>query len=385
MTKVYVAGIGMTKFGELWTKSLRDIAMEASLSAINDAGLVTQDIDAVYVANMIASKSAGQSHLGALITSALGLNVPAVRIEGACASGGLAIIAASESIKSGKYKRVLVVGAEKMTDMSPPGLTSALMEAADEEWEGFYGATFAGLYALIARAYMKEFGLTQKDMALVAVKNHSNSSLNPNAHFRQKVTVSEVLKSSPVATPLKILDCAPISDGAAAVVMTNESMVNRSKEMVRLIGSGCATDGLSLASRDSLTTFKSARLASNNAYSEAGLKPNDINFAEVHDCFTIAEIIALEDLGFYEKGKAILGIRKGETQLKGKLPINTSGGLKGCGHPVGATGVKQVVEVVTQLRGEAGKRQVKNALIGLTHNIGGSGATCCVNIFRKEK
>lgn len=385
MTKVYISGIGMTKFGEIWTKSLRDLATEASLSAINNAGLITQDIDAVYVANMIASKTAGQSHLGALITSALGINVPAMRIEGACASGGLAIIAASDSIKSGKYKRVLVVGAEKMTDISSSGLTSALMEAADEEWEGFYGATFAGLYALIARAYMKEFGLTEKDMALVAVKNHRNSSLNPNAHFRQEISLNDVMKSAPVATPLKMLDCAPISDGSAAVVMTDESAVNKSKGMVELIGSGCATDGLSLASRDSLTTFKSAKIASINAYSEAGITPRDIDFAEVHDCFTIAEIIAMEDLGFYGKGNAVSGIRKGETNLKGKLPINTSGGLKGCGHPVGATGVKQVVEVVTQLRSEAGKRQVKNAKIGLTHNIGGSGATCCVNIFRKEK
>ncbi|QQS38842.1 thiolase domain-containing protein [Candidatus Woesebacteria bacterium] len=381
MNKILVAGTGITKFGELWSKSLRQLALEASLLALKDAGLSPDDIDGVYVANMIAPTTSGQSHLGPLVTGELGINVQAVHIEAACASGGTAIQLAAESIKSGQNKTVLVVGVEKMTDLSTPDITAALMQASDDEVESFYGANFAGLYALMATVYMDKYGLTQKDLATIAVKNHHNARLNPNAHFHNSITVDDVLNSAPVASPLKLFDCSPISDGAAAVILTSETNVVKNKVKVSVLASSSATDSLSLCNRQDLTSLKSARLAAKNAYQQANIKPKDINVAEVHDCFTIAEVFAMEDLGFYEKGMAFKGIRNAETTLSGKLPINTSGGLKGCGHPVGATGIKQVIEIVHQLEGTAGDRQIPNVRYGLTHNVGGSGSTCVVSIF----
>jgi acetyl-CoA C-acetyltransferase len=383
MTKISVIGSAVTQFGELWDLSLRDLMRKAALSALMDANLEVSDIDAIFVANMMASNTSGQAHLGSLITSELGVDVDATRIEGACASGGLAVMRGAESILSGRYKKVLVIGAEKMTDLPNEDVTTALMEAGDEEWEASQGATFAGLYALIAKAHMEKYKTTEKHLAMVAVKNHYHASLNPNAHFRSQISVEDVLKSAPIATPLKLLDCSPVSDGAAAIVLADSKYIKSAKQ-VFLVGSGVATDTLSLANRGSFTEFASVQKAAKIAYSEAGLKPGDIDFAEVHDCFTITEILAMEDLGFYAKGQAIKALERGETTLGGKLPINLSGGLKGCGHPVGATGVKQVVEVVKQLLRENGDRQIKDANVGLTHNVGGSGATAVIHIFRKD-
>jgi len=381
--KVSVIGSAVTPFGELWDVSLRQMATEASISALDDANIDPTNIDAIFVANMMGSKSAGQSHLGSLIASELGISVDSTRVEAACASGGLAFLRATESILSGRHKVVLVVGAEKMTDLGGSDVSSALMEAGDEEWESAQGATFAGLYALIARSYMQEYQAKEEEFALVAVKNHYHASLNPNAHFRNVITVDDVMKSSMVATPMKLLDCSPISDGAAAVVLADSSLFNN-KRQVYLMGSGAATDTLSLAERESFTSLKAAQNAAKVAYKEAGISPMDVDFAEVHDCFSIAEILAMEDLGFYNKGQTIKALKKKETTLGGKLPINLSGGLKGCGHPVGATGIKQIVEVTKQLLGESDKRQADGLKIGLTHNIGGSGATCVVNIFSKK-
>ncbi len=378
--RVSVIGSAVTPFGELWDMSLRDLARSAAIAALADAGLAISDIDAIFIANMMASKTAGQAHLGSLIATELGVDIDATRIEGACASGGLAVLRGAESILSGRHKKVIVIGVEKMTDLPIEEVNSALMEAGDEEWEGSQGVTFAGLYALIARAHMQRYKTTEKHLAMVAVKNHYHASLNSNAHFKNQITVNDVLKSSPVASPLKLLDCSPISDGAAAVILADSSFI-KSKKKIFLLGSGVATDTLSLAGRSSYTEFPSVHKAAKYAYKEANVSPKDIDLAEVHDCFTITEILAMEDLGFYDKGKAIKALVKKETTLGGKLPINLSGGLKGCGHPVGATGVKQVVEVVKQLSGENGSRQVKNARIGLTHNVGGSGATGVIHIF----
>ncbi len=383
MQKVVAAGIGITKFGEHWNKSLRELAVEAALKAINDAEIEHEQIDAIWIGNMSSGRFIGQEHLGALIASDLGLNCGATRVEAACASGGLAIRQTYLALLSEKIDCALVIGVEKMTDLPTEEATVTLAAASDQEWEAYYGVTFPGLYAMLAKKHMHEFGTTREQLALVAVKNHEHGSLNPIAQFRNRITVEDVLNSSPVAEPLNLLDCSPISDGAAAILLCREDFLKPEKP-VYLVASGHAVDTIALHERTSLTEITATKLAAKRAYEEAGIKPEQIDFAEVHDCFTIAEILAYEDLGFCEKGNGGKFVEDGETSLQGRIPVNTSGGLKSCGHPVGATGVKQAVETVLQLREEAGERQVKGARIGLTHNVGGSGATCVVHIWKKE-
>lgn len=364
---VFVTGAATTKFGELWGVSPRSLAREAVFGALKDARIESKNVDALFVGNMLSGILGGQEHLGAFFAEELGLSVPAFKIEGACASGGLAVHLGVQSIVSGQYKTVVILGLEKMTDHKPEDVATALMGAGSEE-ERTAGATFPGLYAILARAHMEKFGTTEEDLAAVAVKNHFHASLNPNAQFRNQVTIEQVLKSSKIADPLKLLDCSPISDGASALVITSK------KSNVKVLASSVATDTLGLAQRESLTELKATREAGVKAYKQAGVTPKDIDFAEVHDCFTIAEILAIEDLGF---------CKKGEATKKTHLVVNPSGGLKGCGHPVGATGVKQIVELVEQLRGRGGARQVKNARVGLAHNVGGSGATSVIHILCK--
>lgn len=379
---IRVAGIATTKFGELWSTSPRRLAKEAVTGALDDAGMTIADVDGLFVGNMLSGMLGGQEHLGAFFAEELGITSGAFKIEGACASGGLAIHTAINSLFSGEYETVVVLGVEKMTDHKPEDVATALMGAGSDE-ERLAGATFPGLYALLARAHMNEFGTTESQMASVAVKNHFHASLNPNAQFSNTITVQQVLTSSRVADPLKLLDCSPISDGAAALVITRKQAKN--PRWITVASSVVATDTLGLAQRSTLTALTATQKAARRSYARAGIKPGDINVAEVHDCFTIVEILALEDLGFFEKGKAARAIESGDVTL-GKargVVVNTSGGLKGCGHPVGATGVKQVAEIVGQLRGEAGARQVKGARVGLAHNVGGSGATAVVHILKK--
>lgn len=272
-----------------------------------------------------------------------------------------------------------------MSEVPTEEATSILGSAGDYEWEAFNGATFPALYALIARRHMHEFGTTEEQLAMVAVKNHENACLNPNAQFHKRVTVDEVLASPIVASPLKLLDCSPLSDGAAAVVLASEEKVRelRVDTPVWIAASAQASDTLALHDRESLTSLLATRKAAELAYKQSGLSSRDIDIAEVHDCFTIAEILAIEDLGFFKKGEGGEATEEGETARNAKISVNTSGGLKACGHPVGATGVKQIVELVLQLRGEAGKRQVSKAEVGLAHNVGGSGATCVVHILTR--
>jgi acetyl-CoA C-acetyltransferase len=287
-------------------------------------------------------------------------------------------------VLSGQYTTVIALGVEKMTDHKPEDVATALM-GAGSEGERLSGATFPGLYAIIARAHMAKYKTTLRELAAVAVKNHYHASLNPNAQFHTPLTIEQVLKSSCVADPLRLLDCSPISDGAAAVVITSDKNLLSKNENVEIVASAAATDTLGLAQRASLTELRATQDAAKRAYAKAGIKPTDVDVAEVHDCFSIAEILAMEDLGFYKKGEAAAAIERGETTL-GKsthLVVNPSGGLKGCGHPVGATGVKQVVELVDQLLDRAQKRQVFKVSIGLAHNVGGSGATATVHIIKK--
>ncbi|MBI2405265.1 thiolase domain-containing protein [Candidatus Gottesmanbacteria bacterium] len=384
---VSIIGASTTKFGELWGTSPRQLAREAVEGALADAGIDQKKVDALFVANMLAGPLAGQQHLGPFFAEELGLHVPAFTIEGACASGGLAVHAAVNAITSGQYEIMVVLGVEKMTDHKPEDVATALMGAGSDE-ERLSGATFPGLYALLARSHMEKFGTTQEELASIAVKNHFHASLNTNAQFHNTLTVEDVMKSSKVADPITLLECSPISDGAAAVVLT------KSRKGVRIVASEVATDTLGLAQRKSLTQLLATQEAASHAYKKAGVGPNDIDVAEVHDCFTIAEILAMEDLGFYKKGKAARAIARGETSLPDsgnprdsrnrRLVVNPSGGLKGCGHPVAATGIKQMVELVHQLRGTAGKRQVAGARVGLAQNVGGSGATAVVHILKKN-
>ena len=376
--KIRVLGTGLTKFGELWDKSLLDLALEASIEAINDSRLKIHDIDAVFVANMLYGKTSNQDQLGALIASSLNINKASFRIEAACASGGLAVHLAIQSILAGTYENVLVVGVEKMTDVSSSDISTSLMGAGSEQ-ERKAGLTFPALYALMAKAHMAKFGTTRNHLASVSVKNHYHASFNEKAQFPFEVSLEKVLESPVISTPFTLFDASPITDGAGAVVLTSgaESINN-----VFITGSAVATDTVDLSSRKNLWELEATKTACQNALRHAGVEIKDIKVAEVHDCFTIAEILAMEDLGFCKKGGGGQFIFEGHTKLGGKLPINTSGGLKACGHPVGATGIKQIIEVTHQLQKQAGKRQVANANVGLTHNVGGSGATVVVHVLQ---
>jgi acetyl-CoA C-acetyltransferase len=378
---VFITGAATTKFGELWDISPRTLAREAFEGALKDAKIERGRVEALFVGNMLSGILGGQEHLGALCAEELGLlPKPAFHIEGACASGGLAAHAAINSVLSGSYKTVVVLGVEKMTDYKPEVISSALMAAGLDE-ERAAGATFPGLYAILARTYLQKYKVAENEFASVSVKNHFHANLNPNAQFHHLLTIEDVIKSSLVADPLRLLECSPISDGAAAIVITSL----KTKNGIEILASEAATDTLGLAQRQSLTELRATQVASQKAYKTSGLGPNNIDVAEVHDCFSIAEILALEDLGFFAKGKAGGEIAKGIVTLGSSkhLVVNTSGGLKGAGHPVGATGVKQIVEIFDQLKGRAGKRQVNNAKIGLTQNIGGSGATAVIHILKK--
>lgn len=382
--KVAVLGVKSSKFGELWNVSPRQLVKETVNGALTDSHLKINEIEAVYIGNMLSGILGGQENLGAFFAEELGINAAAFKIEGACASGGLAVHNGILSILSGIYKTVLVIGVEKMTDHKPEQVALGLMGAGNEE-ERIAGATFPGLYALMARAYMDKYKISEKEMASVSVKNHYHGSLNPNAHFRSPTTIEKVLKGPYIADPLKLLDCSPISDGASALVLTTEEKAYKKiSKPIWVIGSSCATDTLGLSGRKDLTSLQSAVRSAKKAYSQANIEPKDIDICEAHDCFSIAELIGLEDLGFFDKGKSWKAIEEGRLTLgtSKSLVVNTSGGLKACGHPVGATGVKQVVEIVEQLRGTAGKRQVDSPRYGLTHNVGGSGAVAVVHILR---
>lgn len=380
MSSIYVLSGSTTKFGELWSKTPSMLAREVVEDAILKAGLKKEDIEAIYVGNMLSGILGHQENLGSFFAEALGMYVPAIRLEAACASGGLAVNAAVNALKAGAYKHVLVLGIEKMTDQGQEDVIKALMAAGSED-ERVAGATFTGLYALMAASYMSEYGVTEEDLAAISVKNHYHGTLNPRAQFQKEITVEDVMKSSRISDPLKLLDCSPISDGAAAVVLSTEKKAGA----VEIIASEIGTDTLNLANRKSLTTLEAVKKASKKAYEKAGITASDVHVAEIHDCFSIAEAIATEDLGFSKPGEGARDIAAGKFTLgKGTLVTNSSGGLKACGHPVGATGVKQIVEMAEQLSGIAGDRQVKNATIGLTHNVGGSGAIAVVHILKGE-
>jgi len=383
MRDVAIVGVGLSRWGEVWDASLRTLWTEAALAALDDAGL--DRVDSITVGSMTPGLFVGQEHLGALLADELGMaGVPATRVESACASGGVALKVGFAEVAAGLADIVLVTGVEKMTDVSGDECTAALAAAADAELEVFYGATFPGLYAMMARAHMARWGTTREQLAMVAVKNHRHGALNPHAQYRQEITVKDVIEAAKVAEPLTILDCSPITDGAAALVLAEIGVARKlakGRPIVRVAGVGQATDRIALQSRADLTTLPATTLAAQRAFKMAGKTPTDLHLAEVHDCFTIAEIVVVEALGLCKPGEGGCQASSGRTALGGEVPVNPSGGLKAKGHPVGATGVAQAVEITTQLRGAAGKRQVKGARVGLTQNMGGTGASTVVHIL----
>jgi len=380
--KVCVLGAGSTKYGKL-DDSLSDITIQASAQAIESAGILPKEIKAGYISNVfgVADK---QVHLGPVVMSNLGIpERPSLTIESACGSGSVSFREAFANVAAGFYDAVLVTGVEKVTHTGTEWTTTYFSYCSDFFYEGGSGASFPGLFASMARAYLSEFKATEEDFAAVAVKNHDNGLLNPKAHLRRKITIDDVMKSPVVASPLKLYDCCPFSDGASSVILCNEKFAKEhNKDYIQVIGSGRGGSPAALQGREHLTTIPSTKIAAEAAYKMAGIKPKDVDFAEVHDCFTVAEIIDTEDLGFFEKGQGVQGVRDGQTKRDGEIPINPSGGLKSKGHPIGATGVGQVVEVFEQLTGKADERTVKDAKIGLTHNFGATGASCAVHIFQ---
>lgn len=383
MRPVAIIGIGKTAFGSFADRDLRSLALESISKALADAQMDTSAVNAFYLGNFAGPSFIGQSHLAPYIGAAAGFDgIPCTRFEDACASGGSAFFHAWLGVASGAYDSVVVAGVEKMTSQTTPRVTEILASAGDMSGEGRAGATFPALFAMIARRHMHEFGTTREHLAAVAVKNHANGAKNPLAHMRKVISREQALAGKPIADPLTVYDCSLISDGAAALVLVPADQAARHNgRNVRVLSVAQTSDHVALDEKADITTFPAVKRAAEKAYGMANITPQDIHVAELHDCFTIAEIIASEDLGFVRRGQGGPFAAEGCTAIGGQIPINTTGGLKSKGHPVGATGVGQICDVVTQLRGEAGDLQVNPHGLGLTQNLGGSGGTCVVAIL----
>ena len=382
MRKVAILGIGQTKIGEHWEKSLREIGGDAAFAAMQDAGI--EKVDSLFVGNMLSPIVSGQNQLGTFFADWIGLwKQEAVKIEAACGSGAAAFRAALMAVASGDIESALVVGVEKMTDKAGRDVTAALATAADADYEVDQGISFVGINALVMRRYMHEFGWKHEDFASFSINSHANAMHNPYARLHEKITVEKFEKSSMVATPINLLDASPIGDGAAAMVIVPAEKVTR-QPRITVAASAAATDTIAVHSRKDPMFLQAAYLSSKHAYEMAGLTPADIDVFELHDAFSIMAALSLEASGFAEKGQGVRLALDNEISIQGRVPVCTRGGLKARGHPVGATGVYQLVEVVQQLRGECGKTQVDGAKIGMAQNIGGSGATILTHILTND-
>jgi len=380
-----IVSAGLSRFGKLDGLSSREIFAEAAREAFERCpNLDPKEVEGLFLGQMSDSFEK-QAHTAPLMLDWAGLRgSTAVRVENACASSGTALRLGMMAIKSGMFDVVMVGGVEKMTHLPSPDITAILAMAADYPFEQWNGITFPGLFALMAVAHMNRYGTTEEQMAAVSVKNHHNGSMNPKAHLQKEVTLQEVLASRRIAWPLKLYDCSLITDGASCLIMTRPELAKKFTDMpVHITGSGQGHDTLGLFEREDLTTIRAAKSAARMAFKMAGCGPGDVNVAEVHDCFTIAEMMAYEDLDFCKPGESGLMIQEGLTEIGGKIPVNTSGGLKSKGHPVGATGAAQACEIFLQLTNQAGKRQVAGPEIGLTHNLGGSGSSAIVTVYRR--
>jgi acetyl-CoA C-acetyltransferase len=385
MQEVAILGVGQVPVSEHWGKRLVELAGDAVFAALEDAEL--DRVDALYVGNMMAGILDKQCHLGALVSDWVGLRgIEAMTVEGACGSGALALRTAMIAVGSGLITSALAVGVEKMTDTSPPETTAALATAASADWEAVHGVTFVGLNALIMRRYMYEYGWKHEDFAPFSINAHANGANNPNARFQSPITKEVYQKAAMIADPINLMDASPIGDGAAAVVVVPADLVKKvsKKPIVKIAGSAVATDSLAVHDRHDPLWLSAAEKSAKEAYLQAGIGPEQIDFFEVHDAFSIMAALSLEACGFAERGQGIrLGLN-GEITPGGKIPVATMGGLKARGHPVGATGMYQIVESVLQLRGDAGKAQIDGASIALAQNIGGSGATIISHVLRND-
>jgi len=382
MTKVGIVGVGHAKFDKRSDATIRELAHEAVVPALEDARITVRDLDASVIA-IAGEEFAGQGAPAAVVQDYIGLSgKPTFRVEAACATGSAGIRTGWSLIRSGLAEAVLVLGVETMTHLSSARATELMARAGDTKWEYPFGVTFPGFYALMATAHMNQFGTTREQLSMVSVKNHKYGAMNPYAHLQKVITLEEAMKSVIISYPLNLYDCCLISDGAAAVILANEE---RSKQMndtpIWIEGLGAASDAMLISERPTLTGLTGSRLAAEQAYKMAGITARDVDVAEVHDCFTIAEIMAYEDLGFCEKGEGGKFIEEGQSYIGGRTPVNIDGGLKSKGHPLGATGVSMAVEITKQLRGEAGDRQVSGAEIGLSHNVGETGQFAFVHIY----
>jgi acetyl-CoA C-acetyltransferase/acetyl-CoA acyltransferase len=384
MRRVGVIGVGVTKFGKHELTSA-ELFAEAAVDALADAEIEPRRVQALYYGNVVGGETEKQLHTGPQAASLLGIpTVPTTRFETACASSHAAFRHAVMEIAAGVSDIVLVGGAERVLNVTTEESTEYFAYASDASWEQPLGLTFPGVFALIARAHMKKYGTTEEQMAAVAVKNHRHGTLNPKAQFQREITIEQVMRSAKIADPLKLYDCCPFSDGGAAVVLASEEVARTRPRAIWVLASAAASDAMLLHDKRDLSRVPATERAAAAAYAQAGLAPTDIDVVELHDCFTMAEIVATEGLGFFEPGTGGLAAEKGWTSLGGRIPVNTSGGLKAKGHPIGATGAAQIAEVVTQLRGEARARQVDGARRGLTHTLGGNTATVLVSIFGRE-
>ena len=385
MRKVAILGIGQTKIDEHWDKSLREIGGEAAFAAMQDAGM--EKVDALFVGNMLSPLVSAQNQLGTFFADWIGLwHQESVKVEAACASGAAALRAGLMAVAAGEIDSALVIGVEKMTDKAGHDVTAALATAADADYEVEQGVSFAGINALVMRRYMHEFGWKHADFAPFSINAHANAMHNPFARLHQRINVDQFEKSSMVATPINLLDASPIGDGAAAVIIVPAERVAsvNGRPRVTVAGSASATDSIAVHSRKDPLFLSAAYLSSRRAYEMANVEPKDIDVFELHDAFSIMSALSLEACGFAERGQGVrLGLDN-EISPNGRLPLCTRGGLKARGHPVGATGVYQIVEIVQQLRGECGETQVDGAKIGMAQNIGGSGATILTHILMVE-
>lgn len=378
---VDVLGIGMTSFGKR-QESLKELAVTAAREAIADAGISVAELDAIYISNFLGGMLNGQQILGSIVANELGVaGVPTMTVEGACASGGIAFRQAYVNTACDVYDTVLVIGVEKMTVRSTQEITLAINSAMDQEsLECKDGLTFPGYFGLVANQYLSQYGGTREDLASVVLKNREFAVANQKAQFREPIDLDRYLQAKMISSPLGLFDCSPISDGACAVVLSSRNEQSTSNSKVRVIASSQASGPTQLKDIEDLTTLSAIKIAANLAYNQADLTPADIDVVELHDCFSITEIISIEDLGFFEKGEGIKAVREGKTKLNGIIPVNTSGGLLSKGHPIGATGLAQIYQIVSQLRGTAAN-QVDGARIGLAENLGGTGAYATVHIF----
>jgi acetyl-CoA C-acetyltransferase len=381
MRRVAVIGVGMTKFGKHDCLSAELFARAAG-DAIADADIPASRIQALYYGNVTGGEAERQLHMGPLAATVLGLpTIPTTRFETACATSHAAFRHAVMEIASGASDVVLVGGAERVLNVPTDAATEYFAYCSESTYEQSLGLTFPGVFALIARAHMERHGTTETQMAHVAVKNHRHGVLNPKAQFQREISVETVLKSPYVADPLKLYDCCPFTDGGAAIVLAAEDFARTCKRPIWVLATAAASDTMFLHEKSDLSRVSATERAAAAAYRQAGKTPADVDVVELHDCFTIAEIVATEGLGLFELGTGGIAAERGWTSLGGKIPVNPSGGLKAKGHPIGATGAAQIGEIVTQLRGEAGARQVEGAAVGLAHTLGGNTATVLVSLF----